>query len=235
MASNITLSSKVAVTVQTVQTPAAAPVEPALTTKGAADTAATPAKVVDVTVAVGDTFGATVEAPAPAALTGTQLTQSAARLASNLSQVLDAGKLPEQMQYDLSVQLTALMGSATLPREAKATRVMEFMTPYAEHLAKLTQQQPLSGDQRKSVADQLLKHMNGAGLARVVETTTGRTGAQVGLAMMSVQHPPDVRKTLEGMRFDSNDPAALVGAAAPKQDIPRAVPPASQPMAKWPG
>lgn len=226
MPSNISLSSKVAVAVQTVEATA----QPAVATTGAAETAAVPVKVAVevVTAVVADSFGATIEAPAPAALTGTQLTQSAARLASDLSGLLDAGKLPDQMQYDLSVQLSALMGAATLPREAKATRLMEFMTPYAEQLAKLSQKQPLTADQRKTIADQLLKHMNGAGLTRVVETTTQRTGAQVGFAMMSAHQPEDVRKTLEGMRFDSNDPSALIGAAAKHQDVPRPLP--QQPM-----
>ena len=227
MPSNISLNPKLVVTVQTVQTPAAAPAQQVVPTAGGTpESAAAPDKVVEViTAVVADSFGATIEAPAPAALTGTQVTLSAARLASDLSGLLEAGKLPEQMQYDLSVQLTALMGAATLPREAKATRLMEFMAPYAEQLAKLAQKQPLTADQRKSVADQLLKHMNGAGLARVVETTTQRTGAQVGFAMMSAHQPEDVRKTLAGMRFDSNDPSALIGAATPKTPgVPQPVP-----------
>lgn len=142
---------------------------------------------------------------AAAALAGQPLTTLANKLSSNLQTVIDALKLPAQMQLDLSVQMAALMGPAGSPREAKATRLMEFLVPYAERLATLEKGSPLTAQEKKQVIEQLLKTMANVGLAKVIELTTQRSGMQVAHALLNADAPEDVRKAMEGLKFDSTE------------------------------
>jgi len=209
--SNITFTAKVVVPAQTGQTTAAPLDQTAQVSQAKLPETAAVAEVVAV-----DTFGG-VQPPPTAALTGSEVHPLASRMASNLEGV-GAMELVEQMHFDLSVQLPALMGSATLGREVKAARLMEFLTPYAERLATLTKTTPLTADQRSELANHLLKPMMTAGLGHVVELTTQKTGQQVAETMLGAERPEAVRGSLEGLRFDSTDPNALVGGSHLKNE-----------------
>ncbi len=212
VASNITFNTKVVAPAQPGQAQTVAPTD----TSAPKAAAATPAVVVAEPTVV-DTFSGVYTASAPAALTGTEAHPLASRMASNLEGIGALG-LADQMQFDLALQLPALLGSPTLGRDVKAARLMEFLTPYAERLASLAQSGVLPADQRSAVAAQLLKPLFGAGLAHVIETTTARSGQQVAETMLAAEGPQAVRKSLDGLRFESTDPNALVGGTAAKLD-----------------
>lgn len=226
MAPNVKVNIKLNVAAPSVPAPSTAATGPKATTTQSAEAQAVP----QVTLEPGrlDTF-AVVQPVATAVLTGTQVLPLANRLASSLEGVVDGLVLPDQLNYDLSVQLPALMGSAVLDRDVKATRLMQFIVPYAERLATLAQSQPLTADQRRAVADQLVESMLKAGLRHVLETATGRSGLQVAQAMLAVETPDEARKVLNELSFTSTDPTALVaGTTQPEltpspQQVPVAV------------
>ena len=226
MASNVTLTTKLSVPVKAAEPQASAHVDAGQAPKSTEQAAL----VADVVVMV-DTFGLAPQAPPETAarLTGTPINPLASSLPSNLEAV-EAAQLPEVLQYDLAVQLPALMGSAVLGRDVKAARLMEFMVPYAERLATLGKSTPLEADQRKALAEQMLKPMMTAGLKHVTELTTGKSGLDLARTMLAAEQPEDVHGSIDGLRFDSTDPSSLVGTAgaAPAAKAEPPPPPLSQ-------
>lgn len=140
-----------------------------------------------------------------------------ATLTSKLDQVLDALGLANHLGYDLTSQSAALFGQA-LTRDQKATRLMEFLVPYAQRFAEL-KQGGLSPEKANEAVLKMLQPMFAAGLTHIIETTTHRTGQDVAKSLLSASSPDEVSASMEGLRFDSTDPNGLV-AQSPVQVSP---------------
>lgn len=152
-----------------------------------------------------DQFGkASTSAAATAQLTGRDGVRLPGQLASDLKKILDAGDLPGRLSADLAIHLPELISLLSLTRQEKATRLMEFLVPYAEKLATLAQQQTAEGKvPRAELEQQMLQPMREAGLEHVVETTTGQSGVEVAEQMLAAQTPEEARAVTENMKFDA--------------------------------
>lgn len=156
-----------------------------------------------------DAFGsAQTASAAQAQLSGRDEIRAPGQLASDLKGVVDAEQLPGRLEADLAVNLPELISLLSLTRQQKATRLVEFMLPYAEKLADLAQQAastaaPMPAEQREKVGEQLLQPMREAGLEQVVELTTGKTGVEVAEQLLSANTPQDVKQLTETMKFDA--------------------------------
>jgi hypothetical protein len=149
-----------------------------------------------------DGFSADARAP-DAQLTGLDSARAPGQLVSDLKQVKDPAKLAAKLAGDLKVQLPQLTGLLNLTREQKASRLVEFLVPYASKLAELKQLNPLPQAQSATIEQQLLEPMKVAGLAHVVETTTGKSGVEIGRELLRAATAEEARTFTEGMKFDS--------------------------------
>lgn len=156
-----------------------------------------------------DLFGsASAATAAQAQLTGRDEVRPAGALASDLKGIADAEALPGRLAADLGIHLPELIHLLSLTRQQKATRLVEFLMPYAEKLADLAQRaaaasNPMPEAQREQLSEKLLAPMREAGLAQVVETKTGQTGVEVAEQLLNAKTPQEVRQLAEPMKFDA--------------------------------
>ncbi len=172
-----------------------------------------PAATVEPVAAPPDGFSAELGQP-QAQLTGRDTVRAPGQLTSDLTQVKDPQKLAGKLAGDLKVHLPELVGLLNLTREQKASRLVEFLVPYAAKLAELKQTAPLEAAQQSKLEAKLLEPMKQAGLAQIVETTTGNSGEEIAKRMLAAPTPQAVRAMTEGLKFDAPDWSGRPEAAA---------------------
>jgi len=136
-------------------------------------------------------------------LTGRDAVRSPGQLASDLGNVNDVSELPERLAADLGIHLPELISLLNMTRDQKATRLMQFLVPYASKLAELSQANAVPPQQRAQVEQKLVTPMAEAGLEHVVELTTGKVGVEVAKELLKSQTPQQAHAHLEGMKFDA--------------------------------
>lgn len=154
-----------------------------------------------------DRFGSASK-QAAVQLTGREEVRSPGQLSSDLKGILEAGELPGRLTADLAIHLPELIHLLSLTRQQKATRLMEFLVPYASKLSELAQANAsgataLPEAQRVKLEEQLLQPMREAGLEQVVELTTGKTGVEVAEQLLGAATPEEARALTETMKFDA--------------------------------
>ena len=125
------------------------------------------------------------------------------QLTSNLGGIVDASALPDRLTSDLALSLPELVSLLSLTRQQKATRLVEFLAPYAAKLAELADGAALPPGQRVQLEEQMLSPMSQAGLNEVVELTTGKTGLEVAKEMLSAETPEQAMTHTENLSFDA--------------------------------
>ncbi len=138
-------------------------------------------------------------------LTGRDAVRSPGQLSSDLGTIKDANALPDRLTSDLAVHLPELVSLLNLTRQQKATRLIEFLVPYAAKLSELTAaaELPLTQTQRLNLEEKLITPMSQAGLDQVVELTTGKSGVEVAKDMLKLPLPELAMAHLEKMIFDA--------------------------------
>lgn len=136
-------------------------------------------------------------------LTGRDAVRSPGQLASDLGNVNEVSELPERLAADLNIHLPELISLLNMTRDQKATRLMQFLVPYASRLAELAQANAVPIEQRGQVEQKLVAPMAEAGLEHVVELTTGKTGVEVAKELLRSETPQQAYAHLEAMKFDA--------------------------------
>ena len=151
---------------------------------------------------------------AVAQLTGRDAVRTPGQLTSNLGKVVDPQELPDRLTSDLAVHLPELVSLLSLTRQQKATRLIEFLVPYAAKLAELAPEAALQQTARAQLEQKLLEPMANAGLEHVVELTTGKTGVDVARELLRSATADEARALTASMSFDAPTWAARPETAA---------------------
>lgn len=137
----------------------------------------------------------------------TQLTgRDAVRTPGQLSELGDIGnaeELPGRLNVELALHLPELVSLLSLTRQQKATRLVEFLVPYAIKLAELSTAAALAPGQRARLEEKLLTPMSTAGLEQVIELGSGKTGVEVARELLSAATPEDAKVFTQQMTFDA--------------------------------
>ena len=136
-------------------------------------------------------------------LTGRDAVRTPGQLSSNLGGIFDAAALPDRLTSDLSLNLSELISVLSLTRQQKATRLVEFLVPYAAKLAELTTAGAVPQGQRAQLEEQLLTPMSQAGLEQVVELTTGKSGVDIAKELLSSETAEQAQAFTENLKFDA--------------------------------
>ena len=136
-------------------------------------------------------------------LTGRDAVRTPGQLSSNLGGIVDAASLPDRLGSDLALNLSELISVLSLTRQQKATRLVEFLVPYAAKLAELTAAGAVPLGQRAQLEEKLLNPMSQAGLEQVVELTTGKSGIDIAKELLSSETAEQAQAFTENMKFDA--------------------------------
>lgn len=147
-------------------------------------------------------------------LTGRDAMRAPGQLTSDLTQVNDPAQLPEKLAGDLKVNLPELVALLNLTRQEKASRLVEFLVPYAAKLAELKAVVEVPAAQQAKLEAKMLEPMKAAGLAQVVETTTGKSGVEIAKQLLQAPTAQEARLMTQAMRFDAPNWAGQAAAGA---------------------
>jgi hypothetical protein len=136
-------------------------------------------------------------------LTGRDAIRTPLQLTSNLEKIIDPEALAGRLNADLAINLPELISLLSLTRQQKATRLVEFLVPYAAKLSELSANALVPQAQRAQLEEKLLTPMTNAGLDQVVELTTGKTGVEVAKELLGAQSPEQALAMTERMSFDA--------------------------------
>ncbi len=176
-------------------------VQPTTTTSTAEPVAPAP-----VGEAHHDAYSGNAPAPASAQLTGEAMAP-AGQLTSHVGTLLSAEAVVTQFVLDFAVQQSALFGAPTLRPEQKASRTLEFLSPYAEQLAGLE----VPPEVRQHAASSLSVPVLQVGvLDHVVVEGSERTAKEVLAEMVHAETPAAVREaSAQKLAMDASTPPML--------------------------
>ena len=160
------------------------------------------------------------QGPAQSQLTGFDSVRAPGQLASDLKSVSDPSKLPGKLAGDLKAHLPELVDLTSLTRQEKASRLVEFLVPYAAKFAELKVAVALPPEQQEKLEEKMLEPMNDAGLGQVVETTTGQTGVQIAQQLLQAPTAQQARAMTATMQFDAPNWTGRADAALGVQGRP---------------
>jgi hypothetical protein len=120
-------------------------------------------------------------------------------LVGDLSRLSDVREVPERFLADLVLAREALMEHASLLRADKATRMFEFVVPYAKAVATMTADPALQAQ----VGEQLLAHAEKAGFKELVRQSDGADGLKVLKDLLGAASPQAIEHLAKELKFDA--------------------------------
>lgn len=141
-------------------------------------------------------------------------------LSSDLSKLTKAKEVPERLTADALLLRGQLVDRQGLSREAKATRLVQFLLPYAQTAAELSR----TPKELSDATAKLLKAAEKLGYGDIERQPDGRPVLQLLKEAMTAKAPSEVVRQLGSQSFDAPNAAKDAGALAAAEQSQSAQP-----------